>query len=98
MENLFTTIIKEILRKHIGDASEDIFGKSKILQYIDIKTRSANRGAKARGSFANLYAIYIVIEDYLAHSFDKKGKVIKRKNEGSLCPGPVSPFFRVFAP
>ncbi|MFZ2970276.1 MAG: restriction endonuclease [Minisyncoccia bacterium] len=79
MENLFTTIIKEILKKHFGDASEDIFSKSKILQYIDIKTRSANRGAKARGSFANLYAIYIVIEDYLAHGFDKKGDYSKYK-------------------
>lgn len=79
MDDLFTTIIKEILRKHFGEVSDDIFEKSQILQYIDIKTRSANKGAKARGSFANLYAIYVIIEDYLAHDFDKKKGYSKYK-------------------
>lgn len=72
MEHQFTSIIKNILNKSFGEIGKDIFEKSQILQYIDLKTRSANKGAKARGSFASLYAIYVVIEDYLKHNFDKK--------------------------
>lgn len=79
MEDLFTIIIKEILKKHFGNSSDDIFEKSQILQYINKKTRSANKGSKARGSFASLYAIYVVIEDYLSHNFDKKGNYSKYK-------------------
>ncbi len=48
-----------------------------MLQYINIKTKSANRGSKARGSFANLYAIYVIIEDYLNKGFDKKNDYSK---------------------
>jgi hypothetical protein len=40
---------------------------------LNEKTRSANRGSKARGSFANLYALYVIIEDYIAKKFNKKG-------------------------
>jgi hypothetical protein len=40
---------------------------------LNIKTKSATRGSKARGSFANLYAVYVLIEDYVNHRFDKEG-------------------------
>lgn len=73
MEHQFTTEIKSILRKHFSNASSEIFEKSQLLQYINIKTKSASRGAKARGSFANLYAIYVIIEDYLNKGFDERG-------------------------
>ena len=49
-----------------------IFEKSELLQYLNFKTKSANRDSKARGSFANLYALYVIIEDYLQNKFDKK--------------------------
>lgn len=39
---------------------------------MNVKTRSASRGSKSRGSFANLYAVYVLIEDYLKNNFDKK--------------------------
>jgi len=79
MEHGFTPIIKDILTKHFGDAAEDLFEKSPILQYINLKTISATRGSKARSSFANLYAIYVLVEDYLTHGFDKKGDYSKYK-------------------
>lgn len=79
MEHQFTTTINEILKRYFADASADVFEKSQLLQYINIKTRSANKGAKARGSFANLYAIYVVVEDYLVKNFDKKGDYSKYK-------------------
>ncbi len=75
IEQAFTETIKTILTKRFGKQSEEVFENSQLLQYLNQKTKSANRGAKARGSFANLYAIYVLIEDYLANNFQKmKGK------------------------
>lgn len=74
MEHTFTKKIKEILRKHFSDNADDIFDKSELLQYINFKTKSAEKGSKARSSFANLYAIYVLIEDYVKRGFHKKNK------------------------
>ena len=74
MEHEFTKKIREILSKNYGKCAEDVYGASQLLQYLNIKTRSANKGSKARGSFANLYAIYVLVEDFLAKGYDKKGK------------------------
>lgn len=72
MRHPFTDKIDEILKKYFGDDYEQIFKNSELLQYINIKTKSANRGSKSRGSFGNLYAIYVLIEDYISNGFDKK--------------------------
>ncbi len=77
MENLFTVNIKSVLQKHFGDNADEIFEKSQLLQYINLKTRSANRGSKARSSFANLYAIYVVIEDYISKNYHIKSSYSK---------------------
>ena len=77
MEHDFTPVISEVLTRHFGDASQDLFEKSPLLQYINLKTVSATRGSKARSSFANLYAIYVLVEDYVAHGFHKKGNYSK---------------------
>jgi hypothetical protein len=69
MENIFTANIKSILQKYFGKNADDIFERSQLIQYINEKTRSANKGAKARSSFANLYAIYVLIEDYIIKGF-----------------------------
>jgi hypothetical protein len=61
-----------VLRSNFGDRGSSIFGKSPLLQYLNIKTRSAERGSKSRGSFANLYAIYVLVEDYLQNGFDSQ--------------------------
>ena len=74
MEHNFTQQIKKILSNNFGTIAKDIFQRSELLQYLNIKTVSANRGSKARGSFGNLYAIYVLVEDYLNNKFDKKGK------------------------
>lgn len=73
MEHTFTNKIKQILRKRYGKAAEDIFEHSQVIQYLNLKTRSADRGSKARSSFANLYAIYVLVEDYVTHNYDKRG-------------------------
>ncbi len=77
MQHTFTVNIKSILQKHFVKKADDIFEKSQLIQYINLKTRSANKGSKARSSFANLYAIYVIIEDYLENNFDKSGKYAK---------------------
>lgn len=72
MDTTFEAKIKRYLSDKYKDDAEQIFSQSHILQYLVQKTKSANRGAKARSSFANLYAIYVILEDYLNHGFDKK--------------------------
>ena len=73
MEHEFTHRIRSILKSHFGSASEDIYEKSLLLQYLNLKTQSTSRGSKSRGSFANLYAVYVLVEDYLNHGFDRTG-------------------------
>jgi hypothetical protein len=82
MENIFTASIKSILEKRFGQNADDIFDKSQLIQYINEKTRSANKGSKSRSSFANLYAIYVIIEDYIANGYGRKGDY--SKYEGAL--------------
>lgn len=77
MNHPFTAIIKDILRKNFNQYSEDIFQQSLLLQYINLKTKSANKGSKARSSFANLYAIYVIVEDYINGDFETNGMYSK---------------------
>lgn len=72
MEHTFTANIKVILEQHFEKDSEDIFNNSQLIQYLNFKTRSANKGSKARSSFANLYAVYVILEDYIAKGYDKQ--------------------------
>ncbi|MFZ5911382.1 MAG: restriction endonuclease [Chloroflexota bacterium] len=72
MEHEFTVQILGILRNHFGDRGKIVFDKSPLLQYMNIKTRSAERGSKSRGSFANVYAVYVLVEDYLQNGFDNR--------------------------
>jgi len=53
---------------------ETLFELSPLLQYINIKTRSADRGSKSRSSFANLYAIYVLVLDYTNGQFHVTSK------------------------
>jgi len=74
MEHEFTKKIKEILRNNFSDFSDKVFLESPIIQYLNIKTKSASKGSKSRGSFANVYAIYVLVEDYISKGFHKTGK------------------------
>lgn len=80
----FTSNIIEVLKQHFGDYAEDIFQNSALLGYLNNKTKAANRGSKARGAFANHYALYVVIEDYIQKGFyDGKGKTPYTRYEGA---------------
>ncbi|NJS41893.1 restriction endonuclease [Candidatus Gracilibacteria bacterium] len=66
----FTKQIIAILDSHYENNGENILETSEIIQYLNIKTKAANRGSKSRSSFANHYAIYVLVEDYLNGGFD----------------------------
>lgn len=72
MEHEFTPQILQILQDAFGDDGIAIFERSPLLQYLNVKTRSASKGSKSRGSFANIYAVYVLVEDYLKNNFHKK--------------------------
>ena len=73
MKHNFTNTISNILEKQFGDNANQIFKNSELIQYLNIKTVSANRGSKSRGSFGNIYSIYVLIEDYINNKFHSKG-------------------------
>ena len=80
----FTENIIAVLKKYFGEYALDVFEASSLLGYINNKTKAANRGSKARGAFANHYALYVVIEDYLAKGFlDGKAGYPYSKYEGA---------------
>ena len=69
MEHSFTEKLKEILTLQFGENGKVVFENSQLLQYLNLKTKSADRDSRARGSFANLYAIYVLVEDYIQKGF-----------------------------
>lgn len=73
MEHSFTPKIQEILGQEFGKQGDKIFASSNLLQYLNIKTRSADRSSKSRSSYGNLYALYVLIEDYLQHGYPQSG-------------------------
>ena len=73
-EHPFTATILDVLTKYFGSDTRTVFELSQLIQYLNYKTRSANRGSKARSSFANLYALYVLIQDYLEKGFLESGE------------------------
>jgi hypothetical protein len=65
----FTEKILEILENYFAEYAMDIFQASPLLGYLNVKTKSANSGSKARGAFANHYALYVLVEDYIKKGF-----------------------------
>lgn len=66
----FTDKISQIVIAKTGSDGEEALQKSALLQYLNIKTKAADRSSKSRAGFANHYALYVLIEDYLQHGFD----------------------------
>ena len=67
----FKDTIHNIVIEDFGSESGNLILQiSDLIKYITVKTKSANESSKSRGSFGNLYAIYVLVEDYLKHGFD----------------------------
>lgn len=69
VQHEFTKKIIEILDYYYPNQGNQVLESSELLQYLNIKTKAANRGSKSRAGFANHYAIYVLVEDYLNHDF-----------------------------
>jgi hypothetical protein len=67
----FTPVIIRLIEQDLQINGEELVKVSPLLEYINIKTRSVNKGSKSRGSFANLYAIYVLLEDYIKIVFEE---------------------------
>lgn len=75
----FTKNIIAILDKEFNGQGEEILQASPLIQYLNIKTKSANRGSKSRAGLANQYAIYVLVEDYINESLIKNKPYNKYK-------------------
>ena len=73
MEHDFTSTIMSIVDENAYELSDELYQRSELLRYLNEKTRSASRGSKARGSFGNIYALYVLVEDYLNQGFPETG-------------------------
>ncbi len=69
MASIFENKIIEILKKEFPHNWSEIYRISSILQYVKKKTQSANKGSKSRSSFGSLYALYVLIEDYIKKEY-----------------------------
>ena len=65
----FTKYIVQILENYFNENANDILESSPLLGYLNTKTKSVNSGSKSRGAFANHYALYVLIEDYINKGF-----------------------------
>ena len=83
-EHSFTSTIIKVLDSFFGKNAEAVLESSLLIQYLNEKTKSANKGSKARSSFANLYSIYIVVEDYINHGYHKAKKGEYADYEGAI--------------
>lgn len=77
MEHEFTKTIKSILAEEFGKNANAIYRNSLLIQYLNEKTRSASRDSKSRPSFANLYAVYVLVEDYIEQGYMESGDYSK---------------------
>lgn len=73
------SFIFDVIKTHFSDEEADLlFKHSYLLQYIEKKTKSVDRSSKARGSFANIYAIYVLVEDYINNGYGDSIKDYKK--------------------
>lgn len=65
MDTTFETYIKNLLNEKHNGIADELIVHSHLLQYLIKKTKPADKDeSKARKSFANLYAILVLVEDY----------------------------------
>lgn len=65
MDTTFEAYIKNLLNEKHDGIADELIVHSHLLQYLIKKTKPADKDeSKARKSFANLYAILVLVEDY----------------------------------
>ena len=74
LEHDFTHVIRRLIETTPGVDADALLQASELLQYLNIKTRAASRGSKARPSLGNIYALYVLVEDYVQKSYPRIGE------------------------
>lgn len=76
MGNSFENEIKELIRKQLSICDCNVIvNNSQLLKYIIRKTKPADKDeSKARKSFASLYAIYVLVDDYINQGYGTEEK------------------------
>jgi hypothetical protein len=77
VEHEFTPVILRILQEDFKKHAEEVYKLSLFIQYLNIKMRSATLGSKARSSFGNIYAAYVLVEDYIKKEYHQRGEYSK---------------------
>ncbi|KAA6406123.1 restriction endonuclease [Candidatus Tokpelaia sp.] len=79
----FSSIIRQILVQEFAENADYIFERSTLISYLNRKTKSVDKGSKARGSFANIYALYVLIEDYINKGYATRKDIDYSVYEGA---------------
>ncbi len=61
--------IKEILINDFGELYNEIYDKSDLIRYLDIKTGAIEGNSKSRRNLGNIYAIYSILVYYTNNNF-----------------------------
>lgn len=79
------SFIFDVIETHYTPAEARLlFYNSYLLQYLEKKTKSVDRSSKSRGSFANIYAIYVLTEDYIKKVMSIPKRIIPNISEWLL--------------
>ena len=72
---MFQNTIDKVVENKFPEIDKDqLYNNSSLINYLIYKTKSANKGAKARASYANIYALYVLIEDYINNGYHQNTK------------------------
>ncbi|PTK22192.1 restriction endonuclease [Staphylococcus hominis] len=66
--------IKDIIIKNHGQENYTKITSNNLIKFINSKTKSYNKDAKSRANYGTLYAIYVVIEDYIEKGYSSMEK------------------------
>lgn len=77
--------IDEIIENDYPEHFQEI-STSPLVKYLKRKTKSVEKGSKSRGSFANLYAIYVLVEDYIKKGYLEEGNDYSKYEGADFTP------------
>ena len=68
--------IENIIKEFYPSSYENIYKKSPLLQYLNLKSNAIHGNSKSRRSLGNIYAIYSILYFYLKDNYSNE----KEKN------------------
>src|SRR5699024_1374064 len=78
--------IEEIIVENHGLEKLEKIKENKLLQFINDKTNAYNKGAKSRANYGSLFAIYVIIDDYIINEYDNKENDYNEYEGASFSP------------